>query len=533
MAPKIEAARDRQRGIALGILWLLAAAPVAAQVPGTMAADRARLVEITGDTSQLPRFGAVPVTALLPALASPLARLPVAFLLPDIRVVHNSALPYSLNDGPLWAGRGWNASVTAGLTTTHLGRGVLLRITLAPTLFYSQNAPFQIAPDTSGQRSGYANPFHVLPYSMDLPQRFGDRHLLGFDPGRSEVAAEWPRVSVGVTASPEWWGPGVRNALTMSTNAAGVPRIYVKTTRPVRSRVGSLDARLVSGTLTQSRFFSESANENRTLSGLVVQLAPAFDSTLTLGFARVVYAPVGPQASPFTLTLARSFDALTRWENVALTGQRSDQIMSLFARWVFPDAGFEVYGEWARMDLPRNVTELLTAGHHSAGWTMGFQWATPRRGGAYLRLQSELTYLEQSRVFPDRPLPDFYAGVASPQGFTQRGQVIGAAIGPGASSQWLAADWMARRWQLGVFAGRVRWENDALYRQPRITFFHHDVSLLSGIRGGWRGPLTDFAAELTVARRYNYLFQNGRVSPGGFRTVDVGNITLALAATPR
>ena len=150
-----------------------------------------------------------------------------------------------------------------------------------------------------------------------------------------------------------------------------------------------------------------------------------------------------------------------------------------------------------------------------------------------LRLQSEITYLEQSLVFPDRPLADFYQGYASPQGYTQRGQSIGAATGPGSSSQWIAVDYMPREWQAGVFVGRIRWDNDALYRQGAATFLRHDVSVFSGIRGGLRTRFTDLQSEITFARRYNYLFQNGFANPGGFRTVDINNVTLTLSATPR
>jgi len=518
---------------ALGTL-LLGAHPLRAQLVGSLAAERARLAEITGDTLQIRgsrdiRIADLPFVNRIPRLAA----VPVTVLRPEARLTWNSALPYSLNDGALWAGRGVNLSVNGGLALAQPYRGTVLRLVLAPTFFYSQNRPFQVFPNRTPGRSGYANPFHGPEASLDLPHRFGDRHLLGLDAGRSGFSIEWPAVVAGVTAESEWWGPGIRNAIVMSNNAAGVPRWFVKTARPIRSRFGALDAKLISGTLTQSLFFNQLEAENRTLSGVLIQLRPAFDSTLTLGFTRVVYAPIGPEASPFSLTLARSFDALLRWENLAGPGQqRSDQIGAVFARWIFPPSGFEVYAEWARMDLPRNATELLIAAHHTGGWTFGFQWAQQKRAGGYLRLQSELTYLEQSRVFPDRPSPDFYAGMASPQGYTQRGQVIGAAIGPGASSQFIALDWLVPAWQVGGYVGRVRWDNDAMYRQSPPTFWDHDVSIMAGLRGGWRAPFTDFSAELSFAKRYNYLFQNGIARPGG-RTVDVNNVTLALVATPR
>jgi hypothetical protein len=56
---------------------------------------------------------------------------------------------------------------------------------------------------------------------------------------------------------------------------------------------------------------------------------------------------------------------------------------------------------------------------------------------------------------------------------------------------------------------------------------------MSGLRGAWRSVLTDFSAELIAARRYNYLFQNGFANPGLYRDVNVNNLTLSLAATPR
>jgi hypothetical protein len=497
---------------------------------GDMAHERRRVAELVGDTVIASQAGA----GMLPLARLALFHggISVDGVLPRIRVAWNSELPYSFNDGPLWAGRGLNGSITTGAALEYRG-AARVRAVIAPTLAYSQNLPFQIFP---GPESGsaYANPFHSGPESfIDLPHRFGDRHLLTIDPGLSLVEVEARRWAVGATARSDWWGPGIRNALLVSSNAPGIPRVYVRTAAPWRSAAGLVDGELFSGTLTQS-LFSRSPSENRTVSGARIQLRPAIDTMVTIGVARVVYAPVGPEASPVLLTLSHSLDALVRWETLDGAGvQRSDQIYSLFARWALAPAGLEVYAEWARMDLPRAVGELLTSSHHAAGWTVGTQYAYARGVGSVLRLQAELTNLEQTRVFADRPSPDFYSGQASPQGFTQRGQIIGAAIGPGASSQWVALDWFTKRAQVGAFAGRIRWDNDALYRRQTPTFFDHDVSMLGGVRGGWRAPGVDLALEVTGARRQNYLFQNATVRPMGFRTIDVDNLTFAFTATPR
>ena len=97
------------------------------------------------------------------------------------------------------------------------------------------------------------------------------------------------------------------------------------------------------------------------------------------------------------------------------------------------------------------------------------------------------------------------------QGYTHRGQVIGAAIGPGASSQWFATDYLRRTGSVGLFLGRIRWANDAYYDRTRFTpgwVFQHDVSFFGGVRTGF--GLTGMRVEgtWTVGKRYNYLFQS-------------------------
>ena len=529
-----------------GAALSIALAPALAQSPviGSVAAERARLAEITGDTSvraaaserllstYLPFVRDVPVLARSNLFVVPIA----------VSTTWNSDLPYSLNDGPMWAGRGLSFAVNGGLGGRwSIGRASL-RLAVAPTLTYSQNLPFPLIPASSASRSPYSAPFHgtdVFPdASLDLPIRFGDRHLLRIDPGRSALSVSVGRVVGGLTAENEWWGPAIRNTLTMSNNAPGVPRLFLSTARPLRTRIGLAEAKLISGTLTESPFFDDDPTNNyRSLSALRLQLRPAFDTNLTLGLVRSVYSPMESLAGP----LWHFADVFWRWDVVqpravevgGHIAQSTDQILSLFARWVAPAAGFELYGEWARMDLPFYSTELLLTPMRSGGYTIGFQWAQPKGHARYLRLQSEITYLEQSHYYDNRPVTDFYSGVRSPQGYTNRGQVLGAATGPGSSTQWIAVDYLARRWQGGVFVGRIRWDNDALYRQGAATFLRHDVSILSGLRGAWRAPFSDFASELTVARRYNYLFQNGFANPGGYRTVDVPNLTLTLSATPR
>ena len=504
---------------------MIASSSLAAQVIGSTAEDRARLDEILGRRA---------VCQLAPcARHDSVARGLRSYLVwPDVRVVWNSAIPFSLNDGSLWAGRGLNASITAGAGAEYDRQDWGLTLVFAPTFAYSANRPFDFFPDTIPGRSPYSSPWHTggAAGSADLPLRFGNASLHVIDLGYSELAARFHNASFGFSNTPQWWGPGIRNALVMSDNAPSIPRAFVRTAAPIGTRFGSIAAEIEAGTLTESLFFdSLSTNNYRSFSALTATYEAPGDLHLVLGLSRAVYAPE-QNAMP---GVSASLNAL-RWRPTGAAGVPLDQISSVFARWWFPESGFEAYGEYARMDVPRSLSDFLQTPYRNGGYTVGLQWAgRPDRLTGLLRLESEVSTVEQNLVDRSDLPADFYTGKLAPQGYTQRGQIMGAAVGPGGSSQFVGVDYLPERWQAGLFVGRIRWEDNAMYRQRYSTFFSHDVSIYSGVRGGYRLPRVDVSFELTAARRFNYLFQNGFSNPQQRGTVRVQNITFETRLTPR
>lgn len=454
-----------------------------------------------------------------------------ALLAPDVTVAWNSALPEGENDGLLWAGRGASMRLRAGA----VARRGPVKLTLAPELAYMRNLGFQVRPGADSTRSGFSSPFYVGRQSADLPLRMGTEPLVFVHPGQTTLSVDAGRVRLGASTANQWWGPGVRNALLLSNHAPGFFHLFAETAEPIRTPAGALEGRWLVGSLVESLYFDDDGgNDLRSLSGLVLTLRPAGLETLTLGLARTVVAPLdGLGALPGDF-----HHALTRWDGLPGSpgGEdppATDGLTALFARWIHPDAGVEVYGEWARAEPPGSVRELLTAPQHSQAWTAGLQWAEALDDdGRRVRLQVEATNLEQTRILPDRPTPpDYYTGRAAPQGFTHRGQVLGAAVGPGGSSQWLAGDYLTAEWSAGAFLERVRRNNDALYRRHAITFFQHDVTLSGGVRGDARVGGARLHGLAALGKRFNYLFQNGINRPAGLRTVDVWNLRLELGAT--
>src|SRR6185295_3864391 len=155
-------------------------------------------------------------------------------------------------------------------------------------------------------RNPLSSPWHTRP-SIDAPLRFGTHRLSFGDPGQSTIGARFGAITAGISTENEWWGPGIRYAIILSNNAAGIPRAFVRTSRPVRTGIGVLEARWFLGGLFESPYFDRSpADDRRAITALAATWTPAGASDLTLGVTRAVYAPLARWGNIF----AHMFDVV-------------------------------------------------------------------------------------------------------------------------------------------------------------------------------------------------------------------------------
>jgi hypothetical protein len=489
-------------------------------VIGSIADDQRKRDELAGcERATLVRSP----SALSADLQSTGWRPSVEVVLPQTSLTWNSALPNSMNDGGQWAGRGTSASAMTGVRF----RWWRIAGTIAPEIFGTSNALFSFRPGTFPGRSPYGSWSNGNLPSIDQPTRFGYRSFVGVTPGQSSLEVRAKTIGVGVSTENLWWGPGLRTAIVMSNNAAGIPQAYVRSIAPLRSPIGSFEGRILLGFLTESPYFdSEPRNDHRSMSAGVITLTPVIDSNLTIGATRASYGSLrhlgglGRHTFDFVKTLPSS---------------HRDEIQSVFARWGFPSSGFAVHGEWSRLRIP-SVREMLITPERTQGYTVGLQWSEGIAGGRFrLRMQGEATMLEQPRLpFNGRSL-GYYASSRVAQGYTQYGQVIGAATGPGSSSQWLAADLASRGWTMGLELERIRWDDDAYYAEAPTGFLYvtHDVSLSERITLTRVFDRLGVRSSLRHSHRMNYQNQSGN---GGvfFNSVfDVTNYTFTLSAAYR
>ena len=473
-------------------------------------------------------------------------RVQLSPLVPQLLFVHNTSIPFSQNYGALWAGRGLSTRTLTGFKL----ESRRVRFIFAPELISSENSDWVIRPFPFDQHlppvppdrafGGYVLPYYLASqWSIDQPLRFGKGPIRRFDPGQSSAIVSTNRFDFGFSNENEWWGPGIRNAIVLSNNAPGFPHFFVRTARPLSTRLGLVEARWLVGGLTESKFFDTvSTNNVRSLASVATTLQTAWNPNLSFGFARSVYSTAtGWGQIPFRWfdVLMRTSDGIATPADATTKPTRKDQLFSLFTRWVAPEDGLEVYAEWARTQLRLNLHDFLVRPNHTQAYTLGLQWRRPAWFGGLVRVQSEITQMEQSATFRDLPQESWYMSNRVIQGYTNRGEVLGASIGPGASSQWLALDYVKPSWRFGGYIGRIRWNEDVHSTFPFPDYqgyCSHDVSLYPGVRLASLSRIGTLTADVAFQNRQNFLFENDGGCPNVGVRRDVRNKTLSITFSP-
>jgi hypothetical protein len=450
---------------------------------GTPSDDLARMAQDVGAAPLRPELfrrpgdRSVPLCEGGPALpmgrqALPPGPGPVVELVPGILDAYgNTTYPRDSNDGALWQGKGASAQLAAGASF----RWGVLSAAVVPSVAWQQNAAFPIVPNGRSGDLAFMNPWYGD--GIDLPQRFGNSPFWTVSPGQSYLRLDYAGFAAGISSENMWWGPAMRNSILMSNTAAGFPHAFVGTSRPVDVWIGKVEVQAYAGRLDRSRYFP--TQDHAWFYALVFDYEPRWVPGLYLGFAR---------------TAVKKCDCL--WGDDDPNGN-----FSLYGRWVFPPVGFEVYGEWAREDYAATFRDLMLEPDHSQGFTVGLQkvWA----GASWVRLRAEATDISSLRPQRDwRNLVSFYTHGGN-RSFTNGGQYLGAAIGPGGSSQYLGVDVLTSSGWYGGYLERVRRHEEVYLYQLGGPPAWNDVELTAGLRYVRSFGPVDLGVDLAFSHRHN------------------------------
>ena len=447
----------------------------------------------------------------------------VRWLRPQVGARFNSAFPWGLNDGAVWAGRGATAWASGGFAA----RWGVVSLVVDPIAFSAQNANFRIMDNgrPGAQRFGDG----LFAGAVDYPQRFGDRPYTRLDPGESSLRVDYAGAAVGVATSHEWWGPSQRFPYLLGTNAAGFPHAFVGTARPANLWLATLHGRLLWGRLDQSPYFQAAGPDSfltrprRFATGLALALQPRGIGGFELGGARFFHAPWPDSGLPGRY-ISRSFEGLLKsrlrksagtipTDDRSLDGE--NQLASVFARFTVPSYGFEMYGELGREDHAWDGRDLMLAPDQYSSVGFGFAKAWGRQGGRLTRLRGESIDFQQRAIDKFRGgRPTYIHGAGSNQGHTQRGQILGAGVGvSSAAGAFLTLDRLdaSGRWTL-EWGRIVRQDRSALAPDVEAERRALDVvhSLTAERLMFWRG--LDVLGGVSAAYDFNRDFAGDRTN---------------------
>ena len=387
----------------------------------------------------------------------------ISLYVPSYTFTYNHDFPFGQNDGALWQGKGINYISSLGIGFYKSG----FRAAFRPAITYSENDRFRASrvPTHEGLNE-LAQPLTFA----DMPQRFGVDSFHKMDLGDSFIRYERDYWMAGISNERLWTGPAIYQPLILSNNAPGFTHLFLSTHKPVITRYGAFESRIFWGSLLESDFFDENpSNDRRFATGLVLNFQPAKVPGLHLGLTRTAYSNYPNDGLGFreaTLLFRRPVERPDLSEEIENIDKYRVVMTSYFFRWVLADTGMEVYGEWGRNDYQRARRDFFAEPELNRAWVLGVQKRFHLPGNSRLILNAEMTQLENSSTSSQyRENNVWYADPLIPQGFTNRGQVLGASIGPGSSAQLINLSFYNRFGMIGTSVSRTVYQNDRLYNQ--------------------------------------------------------------------
>ena len=327
---------------------------------------------------------------------------------------YNSNHPYGWNDGPLSFSKGYQFVGSGGVYM----RWRNIHLTLRPEFFKTASEIYE----TSyywGQRT---------PVLSKLTM------------GQSSLRMDFGPISVGVSTQNLWLGPGRYSSLLMSNNAQGFNHFNIQTNRPLKTPLGSFQFTIIGGTLT--------ANAEQGFENLKLQKSSLDPKIRYLNVLSVIYSPIlfknffiGANRAFQQFSQTNPSNNLTDYYFITLkplfrntyqdNSEAVDQLISGFAKYIFPKEHAEVYFEYGWNDGASNSRDLMLDISHSAASIYGFKKIQYLNQNSYLKFEAEATKMSQRPSYLQRNAGNWYIHGRLDAGYTNENQILGAGSGLG------------------------------------------------------------------------------------------------------
>jgi len=311
---------------------------------------------------------------------------------------------------------------------------------------------------------------------------------------------------LGISSENLWWGPGRFNSLVMTNHAPGFIHYTFHSTRPLKTPIGSLEWQWVWGGKLQSSgtlppetqraygdrklYLPKDSLHDRIFTGGVISWQPKWLKGLFVGFDL----------------------ASINYKNAGL---KPAQMGSIFARYVLPEEQAEIYFQYGRSDKMATVSNLLQdtiPRGYLAGVRKLFPLSTKKSNNAFFQLGIEIIQLQVPTYSLILQAKSWYTHPMIRHGFTNRGEVLGAAIGPGGNAQRFDISFLKNKWRVGLELERWLHNADFYYnynvQTGSLDFNRQWVDLMSSLV--WNFPIRNgmIFGQFSAVRSINYQWKS-------------------------
>jgi hypothetical protein len=397
---------------------------------------------------------------------------------------NNSLLPISYNDGNMYPARGWQERYSYGVNLKLL----IFDINYQPEKLTVQNMDQEYYPGNIADGNFMFKYFGMVANNIDNFRQFGYGRIKENTLGQSRAGIKFKYIAAGLSNENVWWGPGTRNSLVFTNNAAGFKHYYLKTVEPIKTYIGSFELAGVVGKLDTTQYTEidqELLNvcrpckvfknlDEREIDGITINYQPKWVPNFYIGYAysRQFYRHA-------TNTLGDTVNFFSK-------DLPKQEIGSMFFRFAMPDDHAEFYGE---MGMPNEAPWpwKFFKERMRPAFVFGATKLVPLKlFDSYLSLNVEFAQLQlmnpKDIFYPSYPLvggkPDsWYQSTIIRQGYSNNGQLMGSSIGPGSNNQSINISWNKGYNKIGVFVERTLYNNEfslVAYYNPLVYYGYYN-----------------------------------------------------------
>lgn len=457
----------------------------------------------------------------------------------------NSHHPEGLNDGAMIPSKGYQTIISAGIYFKYDH----LTIKFQPEFVHAANSIFEGYPLTREDQNfadyRWAQYYwHTLNY-IDQPEQYGDGAYKRMFWGQSSIRLNFNSISLGLSTENLWWGPGMYNSLLMTNSAPGFAHFTFNTVKPIKTFIGSFEGQIIAGWLKNSGFpppntevvdhngngfYSPKSYHGRYINGMIISYQPKWVAGLHIGLIRsfqMYHNDMGDALGDYLpIFSALGAKSAIPDEGDANNYVKRDQYNSIFFRYVWPESHVEIYGEYGRSANYWDARDLILEAEYSNAFNLGFRKliALNNKYDDYIQVQMELTQLAKSALSIERGAHSWYASAYVRHGYTHKGQLLGAGIGPGSNLQTLNITWYRSLKSIGLSFERYVHNSDFHFEKIKDIRAHW-VDISSTLFGSWdyKNLLFTFKLKGVVSKNYQWLIELDPIDYWGSPSPDTFN----------